>query len=160
LLIKTASAPVENQFNQDILSTAQTAKSDRLLADKSCKSVTHADAVGTGVRDTASPDAGPVGSNPIRRRLAAPGDNFDPTSSALSRHSRCRAYPCCLPRSLSLLRRHPGYSFRGSMAGLCGPLPTLHPWPRGQRCTAWGRCGSYSFTVVGTSSLTRTRIIS
>jgi hypothetical protein len=31
LLIKAASGPVENQFNKDILSTAQTVKSDRLL---------------------------------------------------------------------------------------------------------------------------------
>src|SRR5713101_975748 len=28
------------------------------------------------------------------------------------------------------------------MAGLCAPLPTLHPRPCGRRRTAWGRCGS------------------
>ena len=32
--------------------------------------------------------------------------------------------------------------FRGSMAGLCPPLPTLHRHPRGRRRTARGRCGS------------------
>jgi hypothetical protein len=31
---------------------------------------------------------------------------------------------------------------RGSMAGLCPPLPTLRPCPRGQRRTPRGRCGS------------------
>jgi len=36
--------------------------------------VTHADAAGIDVLDIASPDADPVGSSPIRRRLAAPGD--------------------------------------------------------------------------------------
>ena len=33
-------------------------------------------------------------------------------------------------------------NFRGSMAGLCAPLPTLRPCPRGQTRTAQGRCGS------------------
>ena len=60
--------------------------------------------------------------------------------AGLPEHSRWRARPYCLP--LSLQRRHPGYSYRGSMAGLCPPLPTLHRWPRGQRRTARGRCGS------------------
>src|SRR4051812_31235232 len=31
---------------------------------------------------------------------------------------------------------------RGSMAGLHDPLPTLRRYPRGDRRTAWGRCGS------------------
>jgi len=48
-----------------------------------------------------------------------------------SRRSRSRARPCCLP--LSQRRQHPGYeSLRGSMAGLCAPLPTL-------RCRPYGR---------------------
>jgi len=34
------------------------------------------------------------------------------------------------------------YLFRGSMAGLCIPLPTLRPHPRGSLRTARGRCGS------------------
>ena len=33
-------------------------------------------------------------------------------------------------------------SFRGSMAGLCAPLPTLRRHPRGCQRTARGRCGS------------------
>src|SRR5436190_6981214 len=31
---------------------------------------------------------------------------------------------------------------RGSMAGLCSPLPTLRRRPRERQRTAWGRCGS------------------
>src|SRR3954451_8144120 len=46
----------------------------------------------------------------------------------------------------------PGISdFRGSMAGLHVPLPTLHPCPRGQRCTAWGRRGSLLLRRIGLS---------
>ena len=30
------------------------------------------------------------------------------------------------------------HTFRGSMAGLCVPLPTLRPYPREHRRTAWG----------------------
>src|SRR5262249_48885355 len=47
---------------------------------------------------------------------------------------------CCLPRSKQ--RRHPGIGFRGSMAGLCPPLPTLRRRPYGHQRTARGRCGS------------------
>src|SRR6266481_5129313 len=47
---------------------------------------------------------------------------------------------CCLPHSKR--RRHPGIGFRGSMAGLCPPLPTLRRRPRGRQHTARGRCGS------------------
>jgi hypothetical protein len=38
--------------------------------------------------------------------------------------------------------RHPGLGFRGSMAGLCPPLPTLRRRPRGRQRTARGRCRS------------------
>ena len=49
--------------------------------------------------------------------------------------------PFCLP--LSERRRHPGSQrFRGSMAGLYAPLPTLRRRPRGRLRTARGRCGS------------------
>ena len=55
--------------------------------------------------------------------------------------SRWRARPCCLP--LHRQRRHPGsVFFRGSMAGLHVPLPTLRRHPRGCLRTARGRCGS------------------
>src|SRR5438132_2208778 len=47
---------------------------------------------------------------------------------------------CCLPRSKQ--RRRPGIGFRGSMAGLCPPLPTLRRRPYGRQRTARGRCGS------------------
>ena len=58
-----------------------------------------------------------------------------------SGHSRSRARPCCLPRSET--RRHPGsHFFRGSMAGLCAPLPTLRCHPHGCQRTARGRGGS------------------
>ena len=57
-----------------------------------------------------------------------------------SGHSRSRARPCCLPRSET--RRHPGpHFFRGSMAGLCTPLPTLRRHPRGCQRTTRGRGG-------------------
>src|SRR5260370_33145933 len=35
-----------------------------------------------------------------------------------------------------------GFGFRGSMAGLCPPLPTLRRRPYGRQRTARGRCGS------------------
>jgi hypothetical protein len=55
--------------------------------------------------------------------------------------SRWRSRPFRLPHKLR--RQHPGLNhFRGSMAGLHNPLPTLHRRPRGRRCTAWGRRGS------------------
>src|SRR5262249_43989236 len=47
---------------------------------------------------------------------------------------------CCLPRSKQ--RRRPRIGFRGSMAGLCPPLPTLRRRPYGRQRTARGRCGS------------------
>jgi hypothetical protein len=51
------------------------------------------------------------------------------------------AMPYGLP--LDRRRRHPeSISFRGSMAGLHLPLPTLRRHPRGCLRTAWGRCGS------------------
>jgi len=54
-----------------------------------------------------------------------------------SGHSRSRARPYCLPPSQQ--RRHPGYeSLRGSMAGLCAPLPTLRRRPHGRPRTARG----------------------
>ena len=44
---------------------------------------------------------------------------------------------------MSERRRHPGSQrFRGSMAGLYAPLPTLRRRPRGRLRTARGRCGS------------------
>src|SRR5499427_9830160 len=56
-------------------------------------------------------------------------------------HSRCRAHACCLPPFVR--RRHPEpVAFRGSMAGLCTPLPALRGRPRGRLRTARGRCGS------------------
>src|SRR5271169_4147197 len=55
--------------------------------------------------------------------------------------SRWRARPSCLPRHLQ--RRHPEEKhFRGSMAGLYVPLPTLRRHPRGYLRTARGQCGS------------------
>src|SRR4051794_23762220 len=55
--------------------------------------------------------------------------------------SRYRLRPCCLPGFRT--RQHPGCSsFRGSMAGLCAPLPTLRRHPRECQRTARGRCGS------------------
>ncbi len=54
--------------------------------------------------------------------------------------SQYHARSYCLP--ISKHRRHPGSErFRGSMAGLCAPLPTLRPRPRERVRTARGRCG-------------------
>ena len=79
---------------------------------------------------------------------------FDHAGS--SGRSRSRACPCCLP--LSQPRRHPGYeSLRGSMAGLCAPLPTLRRRPYGQQRTAQGRCGSLLPHRVGLAPTTRCR---
>ena len=41
------------------------------------------------------------------------------------------------------------YQFRGSMAGLCPPLPTLRRRPCGRQRTARGRCGSLLLHRVG-----------
>ena len=52
-------------------------------------------------------------------------------------------------------------TFRGSMAGLHVPLPTLRLHPRGCRCTARGRCGSlfltspWTFTTYSSPVLSR-----
>jgi hypothetical protein len=55
--------------------------------------------------------------------------------------SRWRIRSSCLP--LRSKRQRLGVCFfRGSMAGLCVPLPTLRLCPYGQRRTARGRCGS------------------
>ena len=52
----------------------------------------------------------------------------------------------------------PGTSdFRGSMAGLHVPLPTLHPCPRGRRCTARGRRGSLLLRRIGLAPTTPCR---
>ena len=56
-------------------------------------------------------------------------------------HSRWRAAPYGLPPSVRR-RRPEEKSFRGSMAGLHVPRPTLRPHPRGWERTAWGQCGS------------------
>ena len=73
-----------------------------------------------------------------------------------SRHSRSRACPYRLPPSQQ--RRHPGYeSLRGSMAGLCAPLPTLRRRPYGRPRTARGRCGSLLRHRVGLAPTTRCR---
>ena len=47
--------------------------------------------------------------------------------------------------------------FRGSMVGLCTPLPTLRLHPRGYPRTAWGRCGSLLLHRGGLSPLTPCR---
>jgi hypothetical protein len=47
--------------------------------------------------------------------------------------------------------------FRGSMAGLCAPLPTLRRHPRGRLRTARGRCGSLLLHRSGLPPLTPCR---
>src|ERR1700724_486513 len=52
------------------------------------------------------------------------------------------AHPSVLPSALRKASALGVCFSRGSMAGLCVPLPTLRPCPYGQRRTARGRCGS------------------
>ena len=47
-----------------------------------------------------------------------------------------------LPSALTNASAPGESSFRGSMAGLCMPLPTLRRYPHGCQRTARGRCGS------------------
>src|SRR5262249_31103086 len=55
-------------------------------------------------------------------------------------------------------RQHPEYeSLRGSMAGLCAPLPTLRCRLRRRPRTARGRCGSLLLHRIGLAPTTRCR---
>src|SRR5262245_45696798 len=79
---------------------------------------------------------------------------FDHAGS--SRRSRLRARLYSLPPSQR--RQHPGYeSLRGSMAGLCAPLPTLRRRPRRRQRTARGRCGSLLLHRIGLAPTTHCR---
>ena len=70
--------------------------------------------------------------------------------------ARVSARPFCLP--ISERRRHPGSQrFRGSMAGLYAPLPTLRRRPHGRLRTARGRCGSLLLHRCGLSPHTPCR---
>jgi hypothetical protein len=100
--------------------------------------------------DSSSSHCGPAVSSAGRtrdlpvsaRRASAHARVFDHAGS--NGCSRSRPRPYCLPRCRA--RRHPVLpSFRGSVAGLCMPLPTLHRHPLGCQCTARGRCGSLIF---------------
>ena len=120
--------------------------------------------------DFSCPFIAGCGSSPSRRdpaTLARPGWARDlpvPAQGA-SAHARVsdhaglaerlhwRARSCCLP--LWVQRRRPGlFSFRGAMAGLRPPLPTLRRRPRGRRRTARGRCGSPLLHRIGLSPTT------
>src|SRR5262245_14027877 len=79
---------------------------------------------------------------------------FDHAGS--SRRSRLRARLYRLPPSQR--RQHPEYeSLRGSMAGLCAPLPTLRCRPHRRPRTARGRCGSLLLHRIGLAPTTRCR---
>src|SRR4029077_13152334 len=77
---------------------------------------------------------------------------------ARSRRALALTRPSVLPSTLRTASA-PGIklNFRGSMAGLYAPLPTLHPSPRGQRCTARGQCGSLLLHCNGLSPSTPCR---
>jgi len=73
-----------------------------------------------------------------------------------SKRLRLRTQTCCLP--LHRQRQHPETVFyRGSMAGLHVPLPTLRRHPRECLRTAWGRCGSLFLHRRGLAPLTPCR---
>src|SRR5215467_13136106 len=94
----------------------------------------------------------PTADRPPSRAFGRSGDLPVPVQGAcvharfsdhagLAKCSRWRSWTYCLP--LHRQCRHPGSLFyRGSMAGLHVPLPTLRRHPRGCLRTAWGRCGS------------------
>ena len=94
----------------------------------------------------------PAADRQPNRASGRPGDLLVPVHGAcvharFSDHAgspkrlRWRSWTCCLP--LHRQRRRPELVFyRGSMAGLHVPLPTLRRHPRGGLRTAWGRCGS------------------
>jgi len=108
--------------------------------------------------DFSRPCAGGVGSSPSRRgpmavapvvghetsrfpRRERPHMPGSSTTPGRPRRSRSRTRTCRLPRSET--RRRPNLNlFRGSMAGLCAPLPTLRPRPHKRKRTARGRDGS------------------
>jgi hypothetical protein len=58
---------------------------------------------------------------------------------------------------ISLLRRHPGGFFRGSMAGLHVPLSTLPHFLAGRRGMTRGSCGSLNFQRLKLSFTTTCR---
>jgi hypothetical protein len=79
---------------------------------------------------------------------------FDHAGS--SRRSRLRARLYSLPPSQR--RQHPEYeSLRGSMAGLCAPLPTPRCRLRRRPRTARGRCGSLLLHRIGLAPTTHCR---
>ena len=94
----------------------------------------------------------PAADRQPRGALGRPGDLPVPVHGACVRarffdhagspkHLRWRTWTYCLP--LHRQRRHPESLFyRGSMAGLHVPLPTLRRHPRECLRTARGRCGS------------------
>ena len=60
--------------------------------------------------------------------------------------------------SVGIKTSAPGISdFRGSMAGLCAPLPTLRLRPRERKRTAWGRFGSLLLHRIGLAPITPCR---
>ena len=72
------------------------------------------------------------------------------------KRSRWRSWTYCLP--LHRQRRHPESVFyRGSMAGLHVPLPTLRRRPCKRQRTARGRCGSLPLHRVGLAPTTPCR---
>jgi len=75
-----------------------------------------------------------------------------------SEHLRWRTQICCL--ALPEQRRHPGeFDYRGSMAGLCVPLSTLHHAPRGAPRMTRGQRISLELHCVGLAPLTPCRFL-
>src|ERR1700712_2004664 len=62
-----------------------------------------------------------------------------------------------LPSRLVTLAAPGRRRFRGSMASLHAPLPTLRPAPHGTRRTAWGQCDSLGLHCSGLSPPTPCR---
>ena len=59
-----------------------------------------------------------------------------------TRRALAMTRPSVSPSAVSTASASGSNAFRGSMAGLCAPLPTLRAGPHGPTRTARGRCGS------------------
>ncbi|EEA02867.1 hypothetical protein BH160DRAFT_1875 [Burkholderia sp. H160] len=106
-------------------------------------------------RGPVHPATGQTGDLPVPEQGACVHARFYDHAGSSGR-SRLRARTFCLP--LHRQRRHPGSVFyRGSMAGLHVPLPTLRRHPRGCLRTARGRCGSLFLHRSGLAPLTPCR---
>ena len=113
------------------------------------------------------------GSSPSRHgpwRLSAPRSDMGSPGSRTESVCTCQGLrprrtcgvlaltpPAVLPSVFAKTSASGIKSSRGSMAGLCTPLPTLRPRPYERRRTAWGRCGLLLLHRIGLAPTTPRR---